>query len=364
MIICLKIEVPYMIYKLDNPRVWRTYTGGDNLDVIHGMMPGALGSNYPEEWIVSDTASTGKKEGEGLSLIPSLGNLPLKSLISDSPSLFLGSSHVRKYGPRLGVLTKLIDSAERLTIQVHPDKLKAMEYFSSPFGKTECWYILGGSDPCVYAGFREGVTRELWKDLFDKQDTQGLLDCLIRHSVKEGDTVLIPGGLPHAIGADTFLIEIQEPTDYTLRFEKITPQGLQISDEQCHLGLGFDRIFDCCDYTTFTPDEARMQLFLRSYPRLDEDGVSLYKIVDYMDTPCFAMDKAMIREGKTLKLPDEGSFYGVYCYRGDGVMVSGDEAMDIRQGDQFFIPASEKEVSIGSRKGLMEVFLIRGPIVG
>ena len=236
-----------MIYKLDNPRVWRTYTGGANLDALHDIKPGLIGRNYPEEWIVSDTASTGKTEGEGLSLIPAMGNLPLKSLISDSPGVFLGSAHVRKYGPRLGVLTKLIDSAERLTIQVHPDKKKAMEYFSSPFGKTECWYILGGADPCVYAGFREGVTRELWEELFDKQDTKGLLDCLIRLSVREGDAVLIPGGLPHAIGADTFLIEIQEPTDYTLRFEKITPQGLQISDEQCHLGLGFDRIFDCCN---------------------------------------------------------------------------------------------------------------------
>ena len=352
-----------MIYKLDNPRVWRTYTGGDNLDAIHGMASGTLGANYPEEWIVSDTSSTGKKEGEGLSLIPALGNLSLKNLISANPSLFLGSTHVRKYGPRLGVLTKLIDSAERLTIQVHPDRVKAMEYFSSPFGKTECWYILGGADPCVYAGFREGVTRELWKELFDKQDTQGLLDCLIRHSVKDGDTVLIPGGLPHAIGADTFLIEIQEPTDYTLRFEKITPQGLRISDEQCHLGLGFNRIFDCCDYTTFKPEGARMRLFLRSYARVVDDGVSLCKIVDYEDTPCFAMDKATISEGKTLKLPYEGSFYGLYCYRGDGMMVSDDESMYIRQGDQFFIPASEKAVSIESRRGVMEVFLIRGPIV-
>ena len=352
-----------MVYKLDNPRVWRTYTGGANLDALHGIAPGTIGMNYPEEWIASDTASTGKTEGEGLSVIPSMGDLPLKSLISDSPALSLGDGHVRKYGPRLGVLTKLIDSAERLTIQVHPDKAKAMEYFSSPFGKTECWYILGGADPCVYAGFREGVTRKLWEELFAKQDTQGLLDCLIRHSVKEGDTVLIPGGLPHAIGADTFLIEIQEPTDYTLRFEKVTPQGLRISDEQCHLGLGFEKIFNCCDYTTFTPDEARAHLFLKSYEKSAEEGVSLRKIVDYGDTGCFAMDKAEIRGGRSLRLPDAGAFYGLYCYGGEGTICFSDGSAEMRRGDQFFVPASEEGVRLCSDDGTMEVFLIRGPVV-
>lgn len=40
-------------------------------------------------------------------------------------------------GGNLGILVKLIDSNERLTIQVHPNNQKAKELFNSEFGKTE-----------------------------------------------------------------------------------------------------------------------------------------------------------------------------------------------------------------------------------
>ena len=65
--------------------------------------------------------------------------------------------------PTLGVLTKLIDSAERLTLQVHPDKPTALRLFQSQYGKTECWHILSGhpvngEEPCIYYGFQPDMT--------------------------------------------------------------------------------------------------------------------------------------------------------------------------------------------------------------
>ena len=66
--------------------------------------------------------------------------------------------------------------------------------------------------------------------------------------VHKGDTVLIQGGVPHAIGAGCFLAEIQEPTDYTVRTERITPSGLKVADTMCHQGLGFQKMFDCFHY--------------------------------------------------------------------------------------------------------------------
>ena len=75
------------------------------------------------------------------------------------------------------------------------------------------------------------------------------------YTVKKGDTFLIEGGIPHAIGSGCFLVEIQEPTDYTVRNERVTPAGLQISDFMCHQGLGFDKMFDCCEYEGYTIDQ-------------------------------------------------------------------------------------------------------------
>ena len=62
------------------------------------------------------------------------------------------------------MLTKLIDSAERLTLQVHPDKPTALRLFQSQYGKTECWHILSGhpvngEEPCIYYGFQPDMTR-------------------------------------------------------------------------------------------------------------------------------------------------------------------------------------------------------------
>ncbi len=52
------------------------------------------------------------------------------------------------------------------------------------------------------------------------------LDCLHKFEVKAGVTYLMKGGVPHAIGAGCLLIEVREPTDYTIRTERTTPRGL------------------------------------------------------------------------------------------------------------------------------------------
>ncbi len=339
-----------MVYKLNNPRVWRTYSGGANIDRRYGI---SSDMQHPEEWIVSDTAANGRIQGEGLSLVPSIG-VTLKSMISDNPVAMLGAHHVRKYGPRLGVLTKLIDSSERLTIQVHPDKKKAMELFSSPFGKTECWYIL--NDTSIYAGFRKGVTRDSWYRLFVNQDIEGMLDSLNRLSVKPGDTVLIPGGFPHAIGKDAFLIEIQESTDYTLRVERTTPKGNQLSDEMCHLGIGFENVFDCFDYETYTEDEVRDRFFLKPEVIESSNGSIRTRIVGYSDTPCFSME---VVEGSA-HISCDGVFAGIFCYKGSGYISSSESRMGISQCDQYFVPSFEKAFDLESEHDLT-VFVIRGP---
>lgn len=57
-----------------------------------------------------------------------------------------------------------------------------------------------------------------------------MIGCLHKIEVNIGDAFMIYGGVPHAIGSDCFLLEVQEPTDYTMRVEKTTPAGLIISD--------------------------------------------------------------------------------------------------------------------------------------
>ena len=64
----------------------------------------------------------------------------LKEYIDSDPEEILGKKHVETWGNTPGVLIKMIDSKERLTVQVHPDRETAKRLFGSPFGKTECWH--------------------------------------------------------------------------------------------------------------------------------------------------------------------------------------------------------------------------------
>jgi len=161
--------------KLSSNRVWRTYKGGKLLEDWQGVKNISTDGDFPEEWVASVTRAQNvikHVQNEGLSYIKSGDSrIFLSDLINSAPDAFLGKEHVEKYGCNLGILVKLIDSAERLTIQVHPDSKIAKELFHSQFGKTEAWYILGGRNigqelPYIMLGFKPGMNKEKWKQLF------------------------------------------------------------------------------------------------------------------------------------------------------------------------------------------------------
>lgn len=333
-------------FQLDCPRAWRTYLGGARLDELHGAEPGTgADAHFPEEWIMSVVAARNAGRPvewqEGLSHLTSDPGLSLQAVLASDPAAYLGGPHAAAHGAQPGVLVKLIDSAERLTIQVHPDRRTAQQLFGSAFGKTECWHILGGrviggQTPCVYLGFRPGVTREQWQALFEAQDIPGMLGCLHRFEVQPGDTVLIEGGVPHAIGAGCFLAEIQEPTDYTIRVERITPSGFDVADAMCHQGLGFAQMFDCFHYTGLDRAAARQAWFLPHRTLRQDAAGSVVQLVGYTDTAFFAMRE--LRTSGTLAVPG-GGFSGLYVLEGSGVLRCQTQQQALCAPSQFFVPA-------------------------
>ncbi len=326
---------------------WRTYTGGRLIERLHGN-ENALDSHFPEEWIMSTVkARNSGRENivEGLSMV--CGNdIYLADIISSNPIEALGKKHFERYGANLGVLVKLIDSAERLTIQVHPTRQKAKELFESSFGKTECWHILGcrkinGENPCIYFGFKEGISREYWKNVFDKQDIDAMLGCLHKFEVSPGDTFLIEGGVPHAIGAGCFLVEIQEPTDYTIRTERRTPSGLEVSDFMCHQGLGFDKMFDCFEYTGYSKQEVSQRW------KIEKDGNN---IVGYDNTEMFRLEQ--IDVDGTIDITSDGAFSGIYILDGEGIV----DTDIVTGGYQYFITACCEPFKISGKMKIMRFY--------
>ena len=327
--------------KLTSERAWRTYMGGRMIDALHGKTDCA-DSHFPEEWIMSTTAArnVGREhiKNEGMSCDASNGRT-LKEIIKENPEEMLGKEHYTMFGADTGVLIKIIDSAERLAVQVHPDKRIAKRLFNSDYGKTECWHILGGRNidgepPCIYLGFKNGVMRELWKNIFEKQDIGAMLNCLHKIPVKKGETYLIPGGVPHAIGGGCFLMEIQEPTDYTIRTERTTPSGFRIADELCHQGLGFDRMFDCFIY-----DGKDDKQNLEEYKVTPRICCGVEELVGYESTHCFRL--CLLKINSLFKAETENTFRGLYVIAGSGFIEdAAGKKIPVKSGDQFFIPAN------------------------
>ncbi len=336
--------------KLKGERVWRTYIGGREIDRLHGEKE-LKDTHYPEEWMYSVTqaANSGRESVvEGLCKIDDGTNVSLKELIEEYPEEILGKVHVNTFGSTPGVLIKIIDSKERLTIQVHPDKSGAMRLFGSSFGKTECWHILGlrgdsPESPCIYLGFKKGITKEHWMDCFEKQDYEKMLNLLNRIEVKTGETYLVKGGVPHAIGAGCLIMEIQEPTDYTVRVEKVTPSGYVIDDRMCHQGLGFEKMFECFHYIGSTATEIKEQYRIGPLELEWEHGRKS-QLIGYKDTNCFQIQKLEVEDFCSLR--GEGVFYCLYILSGEGVLNTASETYDIAKNGQFFIPADSGEYCI------------------
>jgi len=345
------------ILKVESTRVWRTYFGGMEIEKWQGLENPGDG-NKPEDWLASTVKAhnPGREniKNEGLSKIR-VGNdqyVLLKDIIDMNPVAFLGEKHFNKLGNNMGVLVKMIDSFSRLTIQVHPDKQIAKTVFSSNYGKTEAWYILGGrtidgEEPYVLLGFKPEITREKWEELFWKQDIEGMLSALHKVYVKPGEVYFIEGGVPHAIGSGCFLIEIQEPTDYTIRVERKTPEGKAIAEELIHQGAGFDRIFDCFHYDNYTFEETLKRWRIQPITINNSDEAIESVLIGEQQTNLFKMKSYVVKN--ECKIDFSETFMICVIVSGEGSMTyKDDRKIDVKQGEVVFVPANIGEIKVVS----------------
>jgi len=328
-----------MLLKMKENRVWRLYRGGKLLGALHGREE--EDGCFPEDWLASVVeAINPPREGapahEGLSEVelPGGGTAFLRDVIPD----------------KFSVLTKFLDSAERLPIQAHPDKEAARRLFQSEYGKTEAWYILGGraidgEEPYLLMGFKEDVPPALLKALFERQDIAGMAALMHKIPARPGEVYLIRGGLPHAIGPGVLLLEIQEPTDYTISLETHDMAGNEIPARLIHQGAGFERMFDCFHYTRQSPEE-----LLRSCcPPAREIAPGYEELISYEDTPCFRLRR---RQGTGARMQVEavGQPYAIAVTKGEGVIGG----IAVTQGDCLFVSADQEGYEITGTMELLE----------
>jgi mannose-6-phosphate isomerase len=238
----------------------------------------------------------------------------------------VGDRIYERYGVELPILVKLIDAAETLSVQVHPDDATALERHNA-YGKTEMWYVLQADRGAgLYVGFNRNLSPT---ELYERVQQSTLIDALNFVAVQPGDMFFIAPGTIHAIGQGIVLAEIQQTSDITYRVYDWGREHNPATARDMHLDLAIDVI----DYTQKTTAKTL-------YERQPNTPVSLVRS-PYFTTSLLEVDRPLARN-----LADNDSFVIYVCLDGCATIryPSGDEMLP--KGQTLLVPAAIADITI------------------
>lgn len=342
-------------------RITRPYIGGKLLNEWR-RMNSVVDSHNCEELLVTSIGaiSAGHKDGYAISkTIAGQGSVSLKDIIASNPNGILGEKYNKRNPSHLSVLARAGDTIVRLVIQCHPREEDAKKYFNSICGKTEAWYIartrkIKDEENCVYAGFKKHVTRELWQSLCKKQDIQKIKDCLHKVTVKEGDVILIPAGMPHAVGPGCLFLEIHECSDTTIRVER-NINGVVLTDAEMFNGLSLNEGMDLFDYETYTDEEIKEKLVMKEKEVIVQNNSKSAQIINYSDTVAFGMQIVDVKGEFTL--PGFEGHRLLVSVDGDVELIWNGRSIKLIQGHGALIPAQCNNLKLAAHEARVMIAL-------
>ncbi len=219
--------------------------------------------------------------------------------------------------PRFPLLIKLLDAHDQLSLQVHPPEKIAAKLSGEP--KTEFWYVASAIPGArLFVGLRRAVTRERFEEAVRSRTVADLVHTV---EVKAGDSIFLPAGRFHAVGAGNVLVEIQQNSDTTYRvydWDRVDDNG---KPRQLHV----DQALQSIDFNDVAPT------------LIEPDGELLVK------NELFEIQKWNLNSSR--EIAPAGQFAVVCCLNGAIRLAD----VDLRPGEFLLAPASLKERQIQPR---------------
>jgi mannose-6-phosphate isomerase len=291
---------PLIFSPIFKPRIW----GSTNLRTVFGKdLPPA--TRIGESWELADLPEDKTVIRNGAD-----AGLTLAEVIRREGRKITGRDDFPSPFP---LLVKLLDCADVLSVQVHPDPQTCRRMGRGDF-KTECWYVIRAeAGAFIYKGLRPGVTRTQFKKAIASGEVEGLL---VKMPVRQGECHLLPAGTPHSIGAGLLIAEVQTPSDTTYRvfdWNRVDERGRR---RQLHVAEALESIHF---------DASGDDLSVRS------EGI-------LADCPYFRIEK------KSIALPSgmavsAGRVQVIIGLTGDGAVTNTQTSVPFRAGDTLLIPA-------------------------
>ena len=297
-------------------RIW----GARDLAPIFGPQNTSIGEAWYsfEENAVANGPAAGRPLGE---LVSELGAAlmgdsyrpsDLARRSADDPQNRIASRPT----PYFPLLSKLIFTTDKLSVQVHPDDEYALAHENGP-GKTEMWHVVQAAPG---ASIALGLTKQLTPDqLRDAAHSGEIGNWLNWVPVHEGDTFLVAPGTLHSIGPNLVLCEIQQNSDLTYRFHDFGRLGTDGMPRPLHI----DRA------VAVTRQESRPEPIP---PLKFPDPIWIRELL--VACPYFAAERLRWSESLTYR-PDRDRFHLLIFLEGAGRI--GEHSY--QKGDGYLVPA-------------------------
>ena len=170
----------------------------------------------------------------------------------------------------------------------------------------------------MHVGWTRDVGLDEVREWMRTQDAAAMLATMHRFGVAPGDAVFVPAGTAHAIGEGILMVELQEPTDFSVLLEW---DGFELSEDDGHLDLGWDLALQALDRDG--RDEATARALHGT--RLPDEA-----------TPYFRAER--VRGGDTL---DQG-FSILVGLEGEGTL----DDLPVRRGTTVLVPHSAGDTTL------------------
>lgn len=251
----------------------------------------------------------------------------------------IGERNYQRFGNEFPILIKMIDSNDKLSIQVHPDDELAQQR-GMENGKTEMWYIIEAEqDAEIVDGFSKDVTPEEYQRYLELGHLEEILHV---EKPQSGDVFFIPAGRVHALGKGLLLAEIQQTSDCTYRIYDYNRPGddgklRELHTQQALDAIDFSLLRDGKNHYSYKPNST---VELASCP--------------YFTTNLIPLDKPMRKDFHSLD-----SFVIYLCVEGVAAIKSLDTICPIHAGECVLVPAVADTVELYSEgpAKLLEVYI-------
>lgn len=258
----------------------------------------------------------------------------------------VGERNYARFGNQFPLLIKLIDTCDKLSIQVHPDDALAQQR-GMDNGKTEMWYIIEAEKGAtIVDGFQADTTPEKYQE----QLQQGKLESLLHEEqAQNGDVFFIPAGRVHALGKGLLLAEIQQTSDCTYRiydYNRPDTNGKlrELHTEQALDAIDFSALRDGKTHYTYQPNRT---ILLEECPYFSTNLITL-------QPENGERTKAIRKDFHTLD-----SFVVYLCVEGLAAVKTLENVCPIHAGECVLVPAVADEVELFSEgpAKLLEIYL-------